>query len=128
MTKLDIPNGTYRGCRTCQAPAMDPFPDTWSLDAVEEGPADGPVRTFITPHRDGCTAPLADPQPGIAVRVSGVYVVRCHFVAPGPGAPTWQVPHDTPDLPPVLGGQAARGAGYPYTRPAHFPDVTDDTR
>jgi len=78
------PRGTYRPCHACQAPIMVPFPADWEVEMVKEGPPQGPVRTFITLHRDGCTAPYADPRPGIAVRISGRYVTGLDFnLAPG---------------------------------------------
>lgn len=79
---LDLPLGTYRPCRTCAAPATDPFPDDWSLELIKEGPEGGPVDSYITPHRHLCGAPDADPRPGLAVRVSGRYVTRLTFAPP----------------------------------------------
>lgn len=71
MTTRSIPLGTLRQCPDCHAPAVDPFPDAWNLDLIKEGPPSGPVAVFYTPHTDTCTTPVADPQPGLAVRVSG---------------------------------------------------------
>lgn len=68
------PVGLLRQCQVCVAPIVDPFPDDWELELIKEGPAQGPVDTFYTPHRPGCAAPYADPDPGIAVRVPGRYV------------------------------------------------------
>lgn len=84
MIPVDGPTGTYRPCHTCQAPIVSPFPDTWELELIKEGPQAGPVRTFYTPHRPGCGAPYADPDPGIAVRLRGTYVKALTFLPPLP--------------------------------------------
>jgi hypothetical protein len=68
--------GDLRPCTTCHAPMIDPFPPTWDLELIKEGPADGPVRSYLTPHTDDCTALHADPHPGVAVRVRGHYVTN----------------------------------------------------
>ena len=79
------PTGTYRPCPTCQAPIKDPFPEDWEVELIKESPAEGPVRSFLTIHTDGCTAPYADPQPGIALRLPGRVVASIGFsIAPGP--------------------------------------------
>lgn len=82
MSEVDFPPATYRPCRTCKAPAIDPFPDGWILELVKEGEQDGPVRSYVTPHRDDCTAPPADPRPGLAVRVDGRSISRIQIVPP----------------------------------------------
>lgn len=71
---IDGPIGRLRQCRTCAAPIVSPFPADWELELIKEGPPGGPVDAFCTPHRPGCAAPRANPQPGIVVRVSGRYV------------------------------------------------------
>lgn len=65
---------TYRPCLVCQAPIMSPFPDTWTVDLIKEGPPGGPVTSWITPHAEQCDAPVPTPDPGIAVRVPGQFV------------------------------------------------------
>lgn len=75
MTGLEF-DGRLRQCRVCVAPMVAPFPADWSLDLIKEGPPEGPVATFYTPHRPGCTAPYADPVPGMAVRISGSAVQK----------------------------------------------------
>lgn len=79
---LDLPSATYRPCRVCAAPAMEPFPDEWTIELIKEGPEGGPVDSYVTPHRSLCDAPAADPRPGLAVRVSGRYVTRLTFAPP----------------------------------------------
>lgn len=83
MTQVRGPRGTYRPCLTCRAPIVVPFPPTWELEMIKEGPPSGSVKSFITVHRDDCTAPYADPQPGIAVRVPGTTVASLSFNLPG---------------------------------------------
>lgn len=80
--------GVYRPCRVCTAPIVDPFPEAWEIEMIKEGPPEGPVRSFITPHRDGCAAPYADPQPGIALRLPGTTVASLHFEIPPPVPPS----------------------------------------
>ncbi|MFI5938033.1 hypothetical protein [Actinoplanes sp. NPDC051494] len=53
---------------------MSPFPATWFLDLVKEGPPQGSVGAFVTPHRPDCTLPVPEPIPGIATRIPGKYV------------------------------------------------------
>jgi hypothetical protein len=60
-----------RQCRVCVMPLVSPVPPEMTFDLVKEGPASGPVHAFITPHREGCTAPKAEPKPGLAVRIPG---------------------------------------------------------
>jgi hypothetical protein len=78
MTTVSMPPMTYRPCPECSAPIVSPFPDTWTFDLIKERPRSGPVKTFGTPHRDTCTAPLPQPEPGIAVRTPSRYVNNLH--------------------------------------------------
>lgn len=83
------PEGILRQCIACHAPIVSPFPSHWHLDLIKEGPREGPVETFYTPHRPNCDAPVADPQPGIAVRVKGENVTGMTTFLPAvpPGHP-----------------------------------------
>jgi hypothetical protein len=91
LSDIDAPRGTYRPCAVCEAPIVAPFPAEWDLDMIKEGPPDGSARTFYTPHRPGCTAPYADPQPGISVRVRGAYVRSLTFLpAPTGNGQLWR--------------------------------------
>jgi hypothetical protein len=84
VTTVQGPRGTYRPCPVCRAPIVDPFPEAWEIEMVKEGPPQGPVKTFITPHRDDCDAPYADPQPGLALRLPGRTVASLRFDLPPP--------------------------------------------
>lgn len=53
-----VAEGHLRRCSQCAAPFVDPFPADWHIDLIKEGPPNGIVRTFVTPHRLGCTAEL----------------------------------------------------------------------
>lgn len=63
-----------RQCRVCVAPLVRPVPPEMTFDLVREGPASGPVHSFVTPHRPGCRAPTPGPVPGVAVRVPGSFL------------------------------------------------------
>jgi hypothetical protein len=76
--------GNYRPCPTCHAPIVLPFPADWELEMIKEGPQAGPADTFYMPHLPGCTAPYADPQPGIALRVHGTNVASLSIAVPPP--------------------------------------------
>lgn len=67
-------NGVYRPCTVCSAAIVMPFPPFWDLEMVKEGPPGGPVKTYLIPHSTGCTAPVSEPKPGVAVVVKGEYV------------------------------------------------------
>lgn len=82
MNRHDV-SGHYRPCGVCAAPAVVPFPADWTIELIKEGPPVGPVSTYFTPHRPDCTAPDADPQPGISVRVQGAAVVDLDVRLPG---------------------------------------------
>jgi hypothetical protein len=62
-------SATYRRCPACQAPIFDPFPADWNLDLIKEGPAAGPVDTFVTAHLPWCKERLTQPAQGMAIRV-----------------------------------------------------------
>lgn len=53
-----VADGYLRQCSRCRAPFVDPFPPGWHIDLIKEGPPNGIVRTFVTPHRLGCVAEL----------------------------------------------------------------------
>lgn len=76
MTTVNMSAATYRPCPSCSAPIVSPFPDTWTFDLIKEGPREGPVESFGTPHRPECDAPEPDPQPGISVRVPGKHITK----------------------------------------------------
>lgn len=75
-----LATGNYRPCTTCHAPIVDPFPQDWSIDLIKEGPPEGPVETFTTPHRPCCGStannPATWPTPGIAVNIPGQYIAE----------------------------------------------------
>jgi hypothetical protein len=77
-----VMRGTYRPCLTCRAPIISPPPDDAEIELINEGPPEGPVRTYITPHYAGCTAPIADPQPGAAIRLPAATVLSLTFGPP----------------------------------------------
>lgn len=85
-------NGVYRPCPSCRSPIVSPFPAHWIIELVKEGPAGGPVKSWITPHRPDCVAPPADPQPGIAVRLPGGLCVDTSIGLPAPPPPPPPVP------------------------------------
>jgi hypothetical protein len=68
VTRYDV-SGAYRPCRVCEAPVVSPPPAEWTIDLIKEGPATGPVQTFLTPHAEQCDAPVPAPRPGMAVRI-----------------------------------------------------------
>lgn len=87
----DTATGTYRGCSSCRAPIVSPFPDDWILELIKEGPRHGPVTSFFTPHLPGCAQPPANPQPGHAIRVPGNYVAGVSSDPP-PVPSTFELP------------------------------------
>lgn len=74
MIDIQLPPTMYRPCAGCDAPIVSPFPTEWHLALVKEGPRDGPVVAFATPHRPDCEMPVPSPEPGISTRVPGKYV------------------------------------------------------
>lgn len=74
MTTIDV-QAIYRQCPQCAAPIVMPCPQTWHVDWIKEGPREGPVHGFLTPHRPDCTADVPDPQPGMALRTRGAWVI-----------------------------------------------------
>lgn len=84
---VDVPTGAYRGCSSCRAPIVNPFPDNWTLELIKEGEQTGPVAAFYTPHLPDCTQPPADPRPGLAIRIRGNYVTGVRVDPPPVPAP-----------------------------------------
>lgn len=82
MVEFEIPQMSYRRCPTCAAPVVIPFPSTWTLDLIKEGPPAGPVWAYAMPHRETCTASEPQPRPGHAVRLPGRYVTRLDIFIP----------------------------------------------
>lgn len=139
MTAVQGPTGVYRPCAVCAAPIVDPFPPTWEIEMIKEGPPSGPVQSFITIHRDTCDAPYADPQPGLALRLPGHTVATIGFtLSPAVaddalGRTRVQHIHDAhdPEVPVASPGFAAGGwtpvgftaEGYAWTYTADDVDV-----
>ncbi len=62
--------GIFVQCRVCFAFVTNMPRGVWgSVDMIKVGPQTGPVETYLTPHTLTCDAPLAQPQPGMSIRV-----------------------------------------------------------